>query len=156
MDNQVNFYPHRIKTGLLGILMLGAIYIIYTKVLVDSYGITATATVVLWGTVAVALVVGIVYLIKTIDPRPVVEISPEGMVIRTFIFLEDFVPWEEVVDIGHEQHTNRVVNTAGYVKVTANFLRIYRPQRRSLAINLTLLNTRGNAFEEALIRFLPN
>lgn len=156
MEPTTHFYAARIKTGLLAIIMMVTIYIIYTKLLVDPYGLTETAKVVLWGTVVIAAILGVVCFIKAVDPRPIVTISPEGLTIRTFIFLEDFVPWEEVIDIGQEQYTNRTINPVGYVKVTANIMRIYRPSQRSLAINLTMLNTRGHRFNEALAQYISD
>jgi hypothetical protein len=152
----VKFYPNRGMTALLGIIMLGAGYILIKKVLFseDGLGVTPVAYIFFGVLLLAAAIIGIGCLIKTFDPRPVVEFMPEGMLIRTFIFLEDFVPWEEVAGVKHEQHTQRVVSPVARVRVTSSFLRVYRSAGRSLAINLHLLNKRGDEFYHTLSHYL--
>ncbi|MGN7383014.1 hypothetical protein ACTHRH_13970 [Paenibacillus sp. SAFN-117] len=89
----------------------------------------------------------------TFDPRPIVQISPDGIGIRSFVFIEEFVPWNEVVGTRNEVYKNRV-GVGVRVTVSANLFRIYRPNKRSLAINLTLLNKRGDGFNKALSNYM--
>lgn len=107
-----------------------------------------------WLLVIASIVISIVGLLKTFDPRSIVEFSSEGIKIRTFILFEEFVPWNEVVGANEEKHSQRVVGF-GRIKVTTYFFRIYRPNKRSLAINLTLLNQRGNEFNDVISNYLP-
>lgn len=144
------YYSNRVKTGILAIIFFGLIYLIYSKFLFDTTFLTTTGIVLGWTMIIISFVMAIISLIKTLDPRPIVEIMPEGMLIRTFLFMEDLVMWDEVAGVKQEKYTNRVVNTHGYAKVTTYFLRIYRPNQRSLAINLSLLNTRGNDLQETI------
>ena len=144
------YYSNRVKTGILALLFLGLIYLIYTKILSDTTGLTTTGIVFGWGLMVISFVFGMSSLIKTFDPRPIVEIMPEGMLIRTYLFVEDLVMWDEVAGVQQEKYTNQVVNPHGYARVTTYFLRVYRPNHRSLAINLSLLNTRGNDLQDTI------
>lgn len=154
--NTTKFYSNRILSAFLAVLLFIVCYFIYTKLLADPYGITEVARIVIWLMTGIAFILGVIYTIKAFDPKPVVEMMPEGMIIRTFLFAEDFVPWNEVSGVQHEEHTQRAINMTGYVKVTTSFLRIYRPVGRSLAINLSLLNKRGKEFNHILSAHLNN
>lgn len=153
-NHSIKFYSHRVKTGIIGILCFVMIYILYTKLLADPFGLTSIAISACWAMLVILFILGVVFLLKTFDPRPIIEIMSEGLTIRTFLFFEDFVPWEEVVGANQENYTNRVVGMHGYARVTTTFLRIYRPKGRSLAINLSLLNKRGTEFHQALSKYL--
>ncbi len=128
----------------------------YQNTLADPFGMATTGIVVMWCMMALLCMLAIGFLTKALDPRPIVEISSDGMIIRTFLFLEDFVPWHEIAGIRQEYYTNRVIGTQGFAQITGNLLRIYRPNQRSLAINLTLLNKRGNEFSETISRYLAS
>lgn len=153
-NNRGEFYSNRVLTGLIGIVLLGMLYIVYTQLLEDPYGLTSTAVVVMWVVSVLLLVFGIGSLIKAIDPRPVVIINSEGLKIRTFVLFEEFVSWEEVKGVNQQRYKSQVVSLYGFARVTTNILRIYRPQKRSIAINLTLLNKRGKQFHETLSYYL--
>ncbi len=155
-ENTSKFYANRILSAFLAILLFVVCYFAYTKLLSDPYGLTNIAVIVIWGITGIAFFIGVVYTIKTFDPNPVVEMMPEGMIIRTFLFIEDFIPWKEVTGVQQEEHTQRSINMAGYIKITTSFLRIYRPMGRSLAINLSLLNKRGNEFNHTISGYLNN
>ncbi|MBB6444025.1 hypothetical protein [Bacillus benzoevorans] len=144
------YYSNRVKTGILAIICFGSIYLIYSKLLSNPTGLAPTGIVFVWALMVISLVMGVISLVKTLDPRPIVEIMPEGMLIRTFLFFEDIVMWDEVAGVKQEKYTNQVVNVHGYARVTTYFLRIYRPNQRPLAINLSLLNTRGNDLQNTI------
>lgn len=147
------FYTNRLKTGFLAIIFIGLIIVLFTQVLNDTTYMAETGIALSWLLVVASIILTIVCLVLTFDSRPIVEFSSEGIKIRTFIFFEEFVPWEEVVGANEEKHSQRVVGM-GSMKVTTYFFRIYRPNKRSLAINLTLLNQRGNEFNSVISNYL--
>ncbi|WP_026677568.1 hypothetical protein [Fictibacillus gelatini] len=155
-SESIKFYSNRLITGLLGVLMIGVIYIFYTKILTDTYLLTGIAVAVFWALTIIAFILGIACFIKTFDPRPVVEITSEGMKIRTFVFFEAFVPWHEISGINQERFTNVVATPVTFAFTRSNFLRVYRHGKRSVAINLLLLNKRGNEFSDTLARHLAS
>lgn len=141
MQQTEKFYSNRILTAFCSVVMFAAVYIVYTKLLADPGNITEIAYFVFYGFLIVAVVGGLACAILTFDPRPIVQISPDGIGIRSFVFIEEFVPWNEVVGTRNEVYKNRV-GVGVRVTVSENLFRIYRPNKRSLAINLTLLNKR--------------
>ncbi|GIP33538.1 hypothetical protein [Paenibacillus sp. J2TS4] len=147
------FYSNRVLTAFLSVLMFAAAYIIYTKLLAETDYITEVAYFVFYGVLIVAVVVGLACAILTFDPRPIIQISPDGIGIRSFIFIAEFVPWNEVVGTRNEVYKNRV-GAGVRITVSANLFRIYRPNKRSLAINLTLLNKRGDGFNKAFSKYM--
>lgn len=151
---QEKFYSNRYLTGLLSILQFGAAYVIYTKVLADPYGITDIALTFLYVLFFAAIIFAAASLVLTFDPRPIIQISTEGIYVRRFIFLEEFVPWSEVLGAKQETYTKRMINTEAYAKVTTRLLRIYRPGKRSFAVNLTLLNKRGDTFNRVISKYI--
>lgn len=151
---QEKFYSNRLLTVLLSILQFGVAYLAYTNVLADPYGLTDFGYVAIYVIVIIMLFMGSVFLIMTCDPRPIIQISSEGIKVRTFIFWEEFVPWNQVLSLQKETHTKRMINMAGYVKVSSRFLRIDRPEKRSLAVNLTLLNKRGDTFYQTISKYI--
>lgn len=148
------FYSNRYLTGLLSILQFGAAYLIYTKLLADPYGITDIALIFLYVLFVVAIIFSAACLVLTLDPRPIIQISSEGIYVRRFIFLEEFVPWSEVLGAKQETYTKRMLNTETYAKVTTRLLRIYRSGKRSFAVNLTLLNKRGDTFHRVISKYI--
>ncbi|NRD77653.1 hypothetical protein HPT25_09355 [Bacillus sp. BRMEA1] len=147
------FYLNRFITAVLSVLMLGVAYLLYTQFISDTEFLTDTAVVLSWIFAISSLLTGIACLIKIFDPRPVVEMRAEGMVIRNFLTAV-FVPWHEVERINQQRYTNIVVNPAGFAFVRTTILRVYRYGKRSIAINLLLINKRGDEFSNTLTQHL--
>src|SRR5690554_7055255 len=98
-ENASKFYANRVLSVFLAILLFTVCFFSYTQLLADPYGITDIARIVIWTMTGIAFSLGLIYTIKTFDTKPVVEMMPEGMIIRTFLFIEDFVPWGEVAGV---------------------------------------------------------
>lgn len=155
-QSSIKFYTNRIKTAVLAVGSIVFSYVFYTKLLADPVGLTDTAIIVIWGSLIILVLLGLYTFLKTLDPRPIVEMSADGLLIRKHIFFENHIKWEEIADLKQEQYTNRHMNMAGSVKVTTNILKIYRPNQRPISINLTLLNQQGSKFKESLSRYLAS
>ncbi|WP_371069054.1 hypothetical protein [Sediminibacillus sp. JSM 1682029] len=157
MKNETyRFYADRWKNGFLAILFSFLIFILFSKVLNDTSYMTGTGVTVSWIIVGLSFLFAVICLIRTIDPRPIVEVNDDGLRIQTFLFWEEFVSWEEILEVKKEKYTQRASNITlnAHLKVTSYFLRVYRPNKRSIAINLSLLNKRGNEFNEVIGRYM--
>ncbi|WP_153463054.1 hypothetical protein [Sediminibacillus terrae] len=157
MKNETyRFYADRWKNGFLAILFSFLIFILFSKVLNDTSYMTGTGVTVSWIIVGLSFLFAVICLIRTIDPRPIVEVNDDGLRIQTFLFWKEFVSWEEILEVKKEKYTQRASNITlnAHLKVTSYFLRVYRPNKRSIAINLSLLNKRGNEFNEVIGRYM--
>jgi len=145
----MQYYSNRPLYGLLALLMAGVVYIVLTKELLDV--VTEFAAVVIQLMLVVAVFMGLVSIYRMC---PVVVMSEEGILVKKFVFLKEYIPWSEILDITEDQYKNRV-GTAdiGRVRGTTTLLKIHRPNKRAVSINLTLLNKRGEEFHSNLGNF---
>lgn len=153
-DSIVKFYSNRLLNGVLVLLFAAVVYIVLLKELLD--GMTPIATMVFYLILAGAVFMGLISLYRVFDPNPVVIMSEAGILIKKFVFFKEFIPWEEITDVREQQYKNRVRTVSGSVRVSATVLRIHRPGKRPVSINLTLLNKRGQEFHRNLERYLAS
>lgn len=149
-----SYYSKRITHLILSIFSWGLIYLIYTKILDDPDMITESAEVILKILIIILIILGVATFVKLIDPRPIVEVSEEGIKIQSFILFNVFIKWNELEGINEEKYTQLVVNPSMIGFSTSYMLRFYRKNKRSVAVNLSLLNTRNNDFFDSLNYFI--
>lgn len=137
------FYTNRIKTGLLGILCFGIAYMIYTQLLLDTQLLTDTAVVFMNIVFIIDIVLGCSILFKTIDPRPILEITRSGVTIQSFLFTKAHISWDEITSVNNENFKQFIVSPSAFAFTNTRILRFKRVNGRSVAVNLTLLNTKG-------------
>ncbi len=142
-QNRYLFYTHRLKTGVLAVLSFVLAYIIKTKLLDDSGLLTDSSVMIFRVMFILSIVMGILVLFKTLDPRPILEISPTGVAIQSFLFTKVFIPWNEIESVNNENWRQVIVNKSGFAMSNTRMLRFKRTNGRSVAVNLTLLNTKG-------------
>ncbi|MDF2506048.1 MULTISPECIES: hypothetical protein [Clostridium] len=149
-----SYYSKRITYLILSIFSWGLIYLIYTKILDDPDMITESAEVILKILIIILIILGVATFVKLIDKRPIVEVSEEGIKIQSFILFNVFIKWNELEGINEEKYTQLVVNPSMIGFSTSYMLRFYRKNKRSVAVNLSLLNTRNNDFFDSLNYFI--
>lgn len=145
-----SYYSKRINCIILSILSWVLIFLICTKVLNDPDMITDTAVIILRIIIVVLAVVGLATFIKAVDKRPIVTISKEGIEIQSFIFSNIFIKWDELKGINQEKYTQLVASSSLAGFSTNYMLRFHRKQGRSVAVNLSLLDTQDNDFFKTL------
>ncbi|MFT8315944.1 MAG: hypothetical protein ABF633_17105 [Clostridium sp.] len=149
-----SYYSKRITCIILSILSWGLIYLICTKLLNDPDTITDSAAIILRIIIVILAILGISTFIKTVDKRPIVEISEKGIKIQSFIFFNVFIKWDELEGVNQEKYTQLVVNPSMIGFSTNYMLRFHRRSGRSVAVNLSLLNTQNNDFFRTLNDFI--
>lgn len=97
--NTYIFYTHRLKTGALAIMFFVIGYIFKAKLLADTHLIQDSAVMAVKFMFIVTIVMGCLVLFKAIDPRPILEISPSGIVIQSFLFTKISIPWNEIESV---------------------------------------------------------
>ncbi|AJA46738.1 hypothetical protein CPAST_c06380 [Clostridium pasteurianum DSM 525 = ATCC 6013] len=145
-----SYYSKRVNCIILSILCWVLIFLICTKVLNDPDMITDTAVIILRIVIVVLVVVGLTTFIKAVDKRPIVTISKEGIEIQSFIFSNIFIKWDELKGINREKYTQLVASSSLVGFSTNYMLRFHRKQGRSVAVNLSLLDTQNNDFFKTL------
>ncbi|EIT84373.1 hypothetical protein A374_16343 [Fictibacillus macauensis ZFHKF-1] len=145
------YYTNRVKCVIMLALLLGLIYFGVSMELFVINGETSPAGYLL---LIMLTVVSVLLFIQLVDPRPIVKVEDAGITIRSFIFWTHFVSWEDVLHTRNEKYTTQLVNMHSFVRVTTYMIRIYRPEGRSLAINLAMLNTKNGSLQQQLQTYL--
>ncbi|AGK95840.1 hypothetical protein [Clostridium pasteurianum] len=149
-----SYYSKRITCAILSIFSWGLIYLICTRLLNDPDMITDSAAIIFRTIIIILAILGITTLLKAVDTRPIVEISEEGIKIQSFIFFNVFIKWDELEGVNQEKYTQLVVNPSMIGFSTNYMLRFHRRNGRSVAVNLSLLNTQNNDFFRTLNNFI--
>lgn len=144
-----------IRSLLILLFCVFGLYIIFTKILDGNTDfITPIAITFSWVMVFLLIFMGLSGLsliYKAIDSTPVVSLTPEGIHVKTYIFFKQYIPWEEVLLVNQEIYKQRV-NMID-VGLSTTMFRIHRANKRSVAINLSMLK-RGKEFETTLFDYI--
>lgn len=154
-QGEVKYYANRFLNGLIAVAFAGVLYIVFSKGMLEEIA-TPAGQAFIYILVGCAILVGLVSLYKAVDPNPVVVMAPEGIHIRTFLFIKHFIPWSEISNLNEKVYKNRVHSGVGATRVRTTMLQIQRQGKRPISINLTLLNKRGDAFYQDLDRYLAS
>ncbi|GAB2532278.1 hypothetical protein [Gracilibacillus alcaliphilus] len=144
-----SFYSDRVKTIILTVLFIFALFVIFTQILNDTRHLTDTAITFIWILAVVSIFGMLACLFKTFDLRPIIEFDAEGIHVLTYGFIHHFVPWNEIVAVDNHKQKAGV----SQVRVTTSFFRIFRKDKRTVSVNLTLLNKQGDRFERVIAKY---